>query len=55
MLAALGSALDLGDYKGLTEQQVAEKADAILAGIRDPAGTFYNYSLAGSILRRRMP
>jgi F420-non-reducing hydrogenase small subunit len=55
MLAALSSALDLGDYKGLTEDQVAEKADAILAGIKDPAGTFYTYGMAGSILRRRLP
>ena len=52
MVAALGSVLDLGDYQGLTEEQVAEKADAILAGIPDPAGTFYKYSLAGSLLRR---
>jgi len=55
MLAALGSVLDLGDCKGLTEQQVSEKADAILAGIPDPAGTFYRYSLASSLLRRRLP
>jgi len=55
MLAALSSALDLGDYKGLSEEQVAEKADAILAGIKDPAGTFYTYGMAGSILRRRLP
>jgi F420-non-reducing hydrogenase small subunit len=55
MLAALGSVLDLGGYKGLTEDQVAQKTDAILAGIPDPAGTFYQYSLAGSLLRRRMP
>ena len=54
MLAALGSVLDLGDYKGLTEEQVAEKADAVLAGIPDPAGTFYKYSLAGSLLRKRL-
>ena len=53
MLAALGSDLDLGGYKGLTEEQVARQADAILAGIPDLAGTLYRYSLAGSILRRR--
>jgi F420-non-reducing hydrogenase small subunit len=52
MLSALGSVLDLGGYKGLSEGQVAEKADAILAGIPDPAGTFYKYSLASSILQR---
>jgi hypothetical protein len=52
MMAALGSVLDLGSYKGLTEDQVSEKADALLAGIPDPAGTFYKYSLAGSHLKR---
>lgn len=55
MLAALSSVLDLGDYKGLTEDQVAGKADAILAAIPDPAGTFYQYSMAGSVLKRRVP
>jgi len=53
MLAALGSILDLGEYKGMSERQVAEKADAILAAIPDLAGTFYKYSLAGSVLERR--
>lgn len=55
MLSALGSVLGLGDYQGLTEEQVAGKADAILAGIPDPAGTFYQYSLAGSLLGGRVP
>jgi len=55
MLAALSSVLDLGGYKGLTEEQVADKADAILAAIPDPAGTFYQYSMAGSRLRKRVP
>jgi F420-non-reducing hydrogenase small subunit len=55
MLAALGSVLDLSGYKGLTEEQVAQKADDIIAGIPDPAGTFYQYTMAGSLLKRRMP
>ena len=55
MLAALSSVLDLGGYQGLSEEQVAAKADAILAGIPDPAGTFYRYSLAGSLLKRKLP
>jgi F420-non-reducing hydrogenase small subunit len=49
MISALGSVLDLGDYKGITEQQVAEKTSAAMAGLPDPAGVFYRYSLAGSI------
>lgn len=52
MLAALGSVLELGDYKGLTEDQVSEKTDRLLAAIPDPAGTFYQYSLASSLLKR---
>jgi len=52
MLSALSSVLDLGGYSGSTEAQVADKVDAILAAIPDPAGTFYQYSLAGSPLRR---
>jgi F420-non-reducing hydrogenase small subunit len=55
MLSALGSVLDVGGYQGLTEDEVSEKADALLAGIPDPAGTFYKYSLAGSLLKRRVP
>jgi F420-non-reducing hydrogenase small subunit len=55
MLAALSSVLDLGGYQGLTEDQVADRADAILAAIPDPAGTFYQYGMAGSLLRRRVP
>ena len=55
MLAALGSVLDLGGNQGLSEEQVAARADAILAGIPDPAGTFYQYTLGGSLLKRRVP
>lgn len=51
MLAAVGSVLNIGEYKGMTEQELAEKTDALLAKMPDPAGTFYKYSLAGSILR----
>jgi len=53
MLAALGSVLDVGEYKGLSEAGLAERTDAALAGLADPAGTFYKYSLAGSILGGR--
>jgi F420-non-reducing hydrogenase small subunit len=50
MMAALGSALDIGNYKGLSEQQIADRTDAILDSLPDLAGAFYKYSLAGSIL-----
>lgn len=54
MLAALGSVLDVGDYRGMTEEEVIGRTDAALAGIPDPAGTFYKYSLAGSTLRGKV-
>jgi len=50
MLAALGSVLDIGSYKGLSEEQIAERANAIIDAIPDWAGAFYKYSLAGTIL-----
>ena len=49
MISALGSVLDLGDYKGVTEEQVAEKTDAAIAGLPDQAGVFYKFSLSGAI------
>ncbi|MCX6629947.1 MAG: hypothetical protein NTW28_20205 [Candidatus Solibacter sp.] len=48
LIDALGSVLDLGDYKGVTERQVAEKTDAAMAGLADPAGVLYRYSLSGA-------
>ena len=53
MVAALGSVLEVGGYKGMPERELAEKTDAAMKGIPDPAGTFYKYSLAGSILGPR--
>jgi F420-non-reducing hydrogenase small subunit len=53
MLAALGSVLDIGDYKGLSEDQVVQRTDAVLEGLPDCAGTFYKFSAAGSVLRGR--
>jgi F420-non-reducing hydrogenase small subunit len=49
MISALGSVLDLGDYKGITENQLAEKTDAAIAGLPDQAGVFYKFSLSGAI------
>ncbi len=50
MVAALGSVLDIGGFDGLDERQVAERVDAHLGSLPDPAGAFYKYSLAGSLL-----
>ena len=53
MVSALGSVLDIGEYKDLTDEQIAGKVDAIIADLPDLAGTFYKYSLAGSLLGGR--
>ncbi len=50
MVSALGSVLDIGDYKGLSDDQIAEKIDAAIDGLPDLAGTFYKYSLGASLL-----
>ncbi|HMD70884.1 MAG TPA: hypothetical protein VKF41_06045 [Bryobacteraceae bacterium] len=55
MISALGSVLDLGDYKGATEKDVAGKTDAAIAGLADPAGVFYRYSLSGAIRGSKLP
>ncbi len=54
MIAALGSIIDIGDVKGLSEEEIAKRADAVISSIPDPAGTFYKYSLPGSILKGRI-
>jgi F420-non-reducing hydrogenase small subunit len=53
MVAALGSVLDIGKYPGMTEPQLAQKADAVWDSLADCAGTFYKFSAAGSILKGR--
>ena len=55
MISALGSVLDLGDYKGVTEAEVAEKTDVAMRGFADPAGTFYKYSLSGATFGNKIP
>jgi F420-non-reducing hydrogenase small subunit len=53
MLGAIGSVLDLGDYSGLTEQQLAERIDTICESLTDCAGAFYKYGVPGSLTGRR--
>ena len=54
MIAALGSVLDLGDVQGRSEEELAAALARILDDIPDFAGTFYKYSLPGSILKGRV-
>jgi F420-non-reducing hydrogenase small subunit len=50
VVSALGSILDVGDYKGLTREQLTENVETVLNSIPDGAGTFYRFSAASSIL-----
>jgi F420-non-reducing hydrogenase small subunit len=52
MTSALGSVLDLGAYAGLSEAELAAKADGVVEAIPDQAGTFYRYSMGSSLLKR---
>jgi hypothetical protein len=51
MVAALGSIIDVGDYQGLTPEQLSKRVDALLGSIPDPAGTYYKFP--GAILGGR--
>ncbi|MBF0568014.1 MAG: NADH:ubiquinone oxidoreductase [Nitrospirae bacterium] len=53
MVAALGSILDIGDKKGMSEDELIRRIDMIVDSIPDYSGTFYKYSLADSILGGR--
>jgi F420-non-reducing hydrogenase small subunit len=53
MTAALGSIIDIGETKGLSEDELTRRVDLIIDSIPDYSGTFYKYSLAGSILGGR--
>ncbi|GAM09091.1 F420-non-reducing hydrogenase iron-sulfur subunit G [Geobacter sp. OR-1] len=54
MIAALGSILDIGDCKGKSEEEIAARVEALLDSVPDYAGTFYKYSLPGSIIGGRV-
>ena len=54
MVGALGSVLDIGGLKGLPEKEIDKKTDALIDSVPDLAGTFYKYTLPGSILRGRV-
>ena len=48
MVAALGSILCAG--VGLPEKQVVPAIDSAIGDLPDPAGSFYKFSLPGSLL-----
>lgn len=49
MVSALGSALDIGDAKGISEEELAKRIDSAIDAVSDYAGLFYKFSLGGSI------
>jgi F420-non-reducing hydrogenase small subunit len=53
MVAVLGSVFAPAPFRNFTEQQLADRAQAAFGSIPDPAGTFYRYTLAGSILGQK--
>ncbi len=54
MISALGSVIDIAPLKELPESEIPNYIDAILKDIPDLAGTFYKYSLAKSLVNRRV-
>jgi F420-non-reducing hydrogenase small subunit len=51
MLSAIASVISAGD-PSLPEDELERKVDAVLDTLPDPAGTFYRFSMAHSLLRR---
>jgi F420-non-reducing hydrogenase small subunit len=51
MLSAIASVLDVGDV-GMEEDELEEKIQEVVDTIADPAGTFYRFSMAHSLLQR---
>jgi F420-non-reducing hydrogenase small subunit len=51
MLSAIASVVDVG-AAGEEEAELDRKIDAAMATLADPAGTFYRFSMAHSLLRR---
>ncbi|MCD6401050.1 MAG: hypothetical protein J7L73_03890 [Anaerolineales bacterium] len=51
MLSAIASVIDVGDV-GDDEKLLEQKIEEVIATIPDPAGTFYRFSMAHSILQR---
>lgn len=52
MLTAIASVIDVNGKPGDDEEELARRVEEAVATIADPAGTFYRFSMAHSILRR---
>jgi F420-non-reducing hydrogenase small subunit len=51
MLSAIASVIGVGDPT-MEEKELEEKIQAVVDTIADPAGTFYRFSMAHSLLHR---
>lgn len=51
MLTAIASVIDVGEYEG-DEAKYEKKIQEVIDSIPDPAGTFYRFSMAHSLLKR---
>lgn len=54
ILAAIGSVLDFGNCRGLTEEQLAARVEDICDTLPDCAGTFYRFGVPGSLTAGRL-
>jgi F420-non-reducing hydrogenase small subunit len=54
MTAALGSIIDISDAVNMSEEELEKHVQSIVDTIPDCAGTYYKFSLANSILKRRI-
>jgi F420-non-reducing hydrogenase small subunit len=54
-LSGLAAAIDPGALNGKDEYALHQRLRGALAGVADPLGTFYRYSLASSVLADRAP
>ena len=52
MIAAIASSIDVSGKPGDDEHELARRVEEAIASIVDPAGTFYRFSMAHSLLRR---
>jgi len=51
MAGTIGSILDIGKLKGISEHEINKRIDEVLNAMPDIAGAFYKFSLAGSLLK----
>jgi F420-non-reducing hydrogenase small subunit len=52
MLAAIASVIQAG-APGETEEEIEKQVQAAVDSLADPAGTFYRFSMAHSLLNRK--